>query len=722
MARRKQTLTQRSFALMEVREDALELDGEELRAKSVQGALNMRALVTGAMEARPGLVFDGFVGSERAYEVEPVPGVRFMLYVKNTSLELIPEDTGTYANITSGIPWSDADTVWVEPFRKRVVVGSDAGIVLLTYDADATTWSLSDWEFGGAAGGELAQPYWAYEPEITITPSALTGSSITVTASADVFTDDHIGLRIRYHNREMEITARASGTSITCDVVNNLPPSFDVVVTDASEYRVGEIVVGADTDFQGLIVGIASTTLNIVTLEYFEGPDVGEDLAGPAGSAEVSSVTAASSPYGSTIWDEPVMSDVRGYPQAACAAAGRFFLFDFPLVPDLICASSSRDIADFQAGAEDDDAIQRQIGENAPRVRHGVSAADLIFLTDGGCYFLRTRDGTPITPNNFNAIKFDSRGANAVKPVKVDDAVAFVEAGGQTISAAIIDGNIYLNWSVRRLTDFHYQLVNNPVVLCGPPDNSDMPEKYLLVVNGDGTIAAASWIGLFRDAAVGFAPWTTEGNFLDAFSAFNKYYAIVERENDGADVRSLERFDLAAKVDCALFYDESENIQDLLKPHTGSPPDEINLEGHTVHIVDTTDSDYYGTFTVDGTGALQDPPDSLAGLQIGHHFTSKVEPWPAENIDSRRAGMITPRTVRVGVSVQNTDMFKITANNNSRTFSGWSFGDDLSAPLAPKTKKFSMLVQGRRDHPAISFEKHIPGKFRVLAITQEVQV
>ena len=57
MARQKQTVMQRAFTFMELREDFLERDDVDIRAQSLKGALNMKVLQTGAAEARPGTHF-----------------------------------------------------------------------------------------------------------------------------------------------------------------------------------------------------------------------------------------------------------------------------------------------------------------------------------------------------------------------------------------------------------------------------------------------------------------------------------------------------------------------------------------------------------------------------------------------------------------------------------------------------------------------------------------
>lgn len=723
MARVKRTITQRDFSRMEVREDFLEGDDLELRAQSLMSAQNMRALASRGAEVRPGTFYSRTLSTARdVVEIRPASGLTYGLLVNDTSLEILDVSEKVVATL-SPVPWADASTVWVEGFRSKTVIGGAWGLYVLTYDAGS--WSLAPFAFEPSAGGELAQPYWAFEQEITVQPSALTGT-ITLTASSGIWTEDHVGLRIRYGQREIAITERVSSTVLRGNVVSKLPPSFDITVSDASEYRIGEAVLGADTGYAGVIVGIAGNVLKVVTVSFFEGPDNGEVLAGPSAAATVASSVQVT-PYPSVIWDEPLMSAVRGWPRSASAVSGRLVLLDFEAVPDVVALSSVRGITDFAVGLEDDDAIVRQIGDNAPRWLHAVNAGDLLLFAEEGCYLVPTRDNGLMTPATFNAVKFDDRGAAPVRPVRVDDGVVFLESSRQSVAAALLDGNVYLKWSVRSLTTLHHHLIRSPVKLCGPALNSDQPEKYVFVVNGDGTLAAVSWeerIGA-EVGRIGFAPWVTDGSFVSVSPLFGEYYAIVDRNGQ----RLLERFDEAAVLDSAVLTEAPSALVALDANGT-----DLDVNGDTLTVFEPlvphlanktvaigTTQWHLDGFQVDGTGTVIDEPELAGPRQIGLRFTSRVKPWPVEVIDSARAGMLKARVIRVSISVQATAGFTARMNGHSQSVGGYAFGDDLSAPPPLKTQVYRFSVFGSRHHPDIEFIKENPGAFRVLAITQEVQ-
>jgi hypothetical protein len=653
-------------------------------------------------------------------ELRPASGEVFGLIVNDTSLQII-DNAANLIQTISGVAWSDASTVWVEPFREQTVIGCPEGLFVLAYDG---TWTLAAFVFAEAAGTEVAQPYWSFRGDTQIRPSGLTGS-VTVTATQPVFSAGYVGLRVRYNFREILITGYTSPTLVTGTVISSLPPSFNLVVQSGSSFRVGDAIIGADTDYQGVVVGITGNTITVTTTSFFDGPDVDEIVTGPSGGSKVVSKVQLS-PEPSPIWDEPLFSPVRGYPRAGASAAGRLWLIDHPFIPDLVCASSVRGITDFEAGAEDDDAIVRQIGDNAPRLLHIVNAGDLLLFSDRGCYFVTIRDGSLITPTTFNAIRFDDRSANAVRPVRVQDAVVFIQSSGEEVAAASLSGDFYSKWGVRTISTYHAHLVKSPVKLCGPSLFSPEPEKYMFVINGDGTVAAMSWFADFDAENVGFLPWETAGDYVSFSPCFGGYWAIVDRDIDGTTARFLEKMDQTALVDCATAITQSAVL-------TVNGAD-LDVNGGTLTVTALAALPFAGAtvrcysggwdlgdFAVAGDGTIAGSEDFPDDAFAGFNFQTRVLMWPQEWIESERAGLLKARVVQGSVSVQSTGLFQIRANRNTRTRGGYAFGDDLSEAPPLRTEVVRFPVTGVRDHPEIEVIKPGPTQFSVLAITQEVR-
>lgn len=727
MARLKDTIWQRDFSLLEVREDLLEADDTDLRKRSLQSALNCRATATRVLTQRPGSFHLRNLQFDSVIDVEPADGVKFGMVVRDADILMLNETGGTVETIST-VPWVKSDDLWVLPLRKEVLIGDpESGLYSLKYNGGS--WSIGDFAFDQAPGGELAQPYWVFNPGSTIRPSARTGN-ISITADQNVFTAAHVGTRIRYGQREIAITSVTTPQLANGTVISKLPPSFNIKVSSSIQYRVGETVVGSDTNFQGLIISVneAAKTINVVTTNFFDGPDVGEDLSSESYTSMIVSRTEIS-PLKSTIWDEQMMSAVHGWPRSATSRGERLFFADFPAIPSMIAVSSARSIRDWKTGSDDDDAITREIGSNAPQFRHVIDNGDVLLLADKGCYYLNARDGSTLTPNNFNPVRFDKRGVSRTPPVLVDDAVVFIEANEKTVSAALLSGNVNLKWTVRSLTLMHNHLIQDPVMICGPNLEASDTEKYLFIVNANGTLAAASWSDTFGERDVGVAPWTTDGSYVGIFPVFGGYWCAVDRETSNGMERMLEQFSDDAWMDSAIVSGDGSEAQVLTiggAPITVQGEEIVISEPGATHLPGKTVSymfgdAYAGDWPVSSDGTMADEPDLDGPRQIGLHFECRAKLWPVEVMQSPRLGLIKARVYKLVASMQNTVSWMAICNGKSRVLGGYSVGDNLALPPARRTKVYKVPVFGAKDHPDLEIVKHQPGPWWVLAAGQEVQ-
>jgi hypothetical protein len=728
----KATRTQRDFSFGVTIPELLEGDDLEMRGQSVRDALNVRATAGRTARARMGTtwVFSLEDGVKDIVEVDTSDGQTFAVVVGPTSLKVLNQSYIVVSTETS-VPWSASDTVWTAPFGDVLMIGFQNGLYALDYDGG--DWTFGEVQFDETPGTSRAQPYWAYNPGITITPSDYTGD-IIVTSSAAVFNVNYVGTRIRYAEEEILVTTYLSPTQIRGTVVGELPPTYDLTLPDVSGFYVGHVVVSDERGWQGIITAVDTGTkvITCVTLEEFRGPTTSETISSPKSSQSPSVVTKAAAPAGTDVWDEQLMSAVRGYARSGASVNGRLALCDFPEVPDLIAISSARSFTDFEVGLDDDDAIVRQAGNNSPRFRHVVPALDLILLSDRGCYYVKTRDGELLTPSNFQAIQFDQRSANAVRPELVDSAVIFVEPAGQGVSACVLEGNVYLSWRVIEVSRFSSHLFSSPTDLCGPVQSTQIPEKYLLVTNDDGSIVAMSWSSEFGSERAGFFPWGTTGDFVKAMPLFDAYHVIARRTVNGADAYYLERFDVGAVMDCSVTTSADINGSNLattagveVTDSSGDPilarsPSAAHLAGATVGLWEA--DTYHGSTTLSSTGAWTSPPSVSGEYQIGLPFRASLSPWPVEIIDSPRLGMLKARVIQVSASVLNTVSFSCLRNSTTTKIPAYRPEDDAGAAPPRKTDVFKFSVYGNRAHPEIEFFSDEPGPFEIAAITQEVQV
>lgn len=726
----KQVIQQRDFSALQIHENFLEADDIEVRARSLRGALNATVNSARSVTGRPGTVYSqNLSGAKVQFEVISSDGSRFLVVMADDHCWVIEEDESL--NLDTGtVNWTDADAVWFAPAGNVVFMGDDTN-GLWTLEYDGSTWAFGSFTFSDGAAGSLLQPYWNFLAGSSITPSGRTGS-ITVTADAAVFDADHVGTRIRYSGKEITVTAFTDSQTVTGTVVSQLPPSFEITVGDTSEVNVDDVVIGQTTQWNGIVTEVVSgtvfkaiTTAGDTGTEY-DGPDAGEDLSFPNTTQTIATSGVSSiSPEPTKVWDEQMFSDVRGYPRAGAYVGGRLALSNIPEIPNGIVVSSARAATDFRSGVDDDDAIIRTVGPSSSRFLHIIESQDILMLSSDGIYVIRLQEGLALTPTSFKPILVDKTvGASSATPVAVQDGVVFVEQNQRNISALLLDGNIYLKWSVRPISLLASETLQSitglGVVL------SDAYSDPNRVFATDGTdMVVGHWFGRFGEQIVGFAPWDTEGSIKSVVGFNGSPWALIERTVGGSGVVMLERFSEAATMDCTK---------------TGNPNTagvSTYLDGQTLGIMQNRR--YAGSGLATG-GTIDGFPDLDGDCEIGIPFVAEFALWPAEVIESPRVGLVAVRCFRLIVSARHDCAFQVRCNSHTRTVGGYRFGDDLSGVPTPDWPSFggdystggyddtgladSMFrvpVTGRREHNDMAIIQHIPGRVTIMYANQEVR-
>lgn len=730
----KHTITQRDFSLGCVVPELIEGDDTEIRQKSLIGGKNVRVTRGRTLRQRPGLEYKMEVTSDQHFNDMRVHNgsseERYIVVVENNGVTILNSSYGTETSFT-GAPWATTpENVWTAQFGNTMVFG---GFEFYGLTFEEGSWSFGALDFADNAESEKALPFWAYERGVTLTPSDYTGT-ITVTASSAIFSTDWVGKRLRYAGRAMEVTAYTSATQLQCEVTTELPPTFLITFptsNDLSGFAVGQAVTADTTDWSGIVaeidsannrfyaVTLSNTALadTSTTTSSYGGPTTDDTIVGPNSAASPNAVARQSTPKGIQIWDEQLWSDDRGWPQSGTEVNGRLALCNFPGIPNLVCISSSRGFNDFEAGVDDDDAILRTAGNRNPRFRHIVTATDLILLANNSAYYVKTRDGELLTPSNFQAIEFSDVGSSEVKPISVEGGVVFVDNSRDALSAAVLSGNVYLNWTTVDLTRFHSHLINAPVKISSPADSADLAERYLFVVNDTadsgkwrasfnddpaGRLAAMSWYTSFGEERVGFVPWETEGNFVDAVPLLGKQHFVITRGSK----RTLEVINPDYYMDGAI---------DVSGVFTSGGQLDHLPEG-SVTAWDGYESE---TLTNDSSGNTSSEPTKTG--HIGLPFDVSAKPWPQEAVQSPRHGMLKARVIRASVGVMDTITFKFVRNSTTSTAPARRPQDSATAAPPLKTDVYRFNVFGNRVKPDMEVLLDEPNPLEITSITQEVQ-
>lgn len=176
---------------------------------------------TGGVRRRPGLRYlDTLSGKTRLVAFEFNTEQVYLLAFSDLEIHVYRDDAHV-ATVTT--PWSEAqlDQInWVQSADTLLIVHPDVSPRKLTRTSDSS-WTLAEWSFI-EADDRIYQPHFKFaDDDVTLTPSATSGS-ITLTASADVFDADHVGVRLRLVNKEVEITGYTSATEAQADVKETL--------------------------------------------------------------------------------------------------------------------------------------------------------------------------------------------------------------------------------------------------------------------------------------------------------------------------------------------------------------------------------------------------------------------------------------------------------------------------------------------------------------------
>lgn len=696
---------------------------------------NLRILKDGALSRRPGSVFVEHPADECVlFDYVTSDGEDWVVALSNGMLESFRLTDGFKTGELTGAPWATADlaTLVATLDNDKIYLTSESfWPQVLQYTGSA--WSTTDYAFAAGPGNSLLQPYYKFEDvkDITMSVSAYTGTGVTVTASDDFFTADHVGQRIRYGFRELQITAVATPTSATADVIDQLPDAFDVTVQDVTGFRVGEVVLGADSgcEAQILSITVGTNTFRCVVTNGFEGFTVGspgEEIDGPNHTSKCTANVAVSTPPASLIWDEQFISTTRGFPRSCAMVQRRLCFADFPQKKDAIAFSAVNDVTDFdvEEGNSNSAILEFIKGERQVRVLYAVEAESVIVLGSDRIWWI---DGV-LTPDTISFKKIEQTGAAQVAPVVYGDTIVFVEQGQKKVMGVVPTGELRRPWRIDNLSrDYDQDLLGTVINLTQTSGNPQNPERYVFAVNSSGDISVLhTEITEERVRLYGWLPWTTQGAWKSLVSVKGTTYAALTRTISAADTWMIERFDYDRLIDSSPFSVDATTLLtivtwdgDTLVDWTGDPfvtgfESLLHLAGETVAAIDGNRD--LGDFTVEADGTIADA--SLAGVayDAGLTFEPLGEFHVVRPDDSRRKG-----TRRIGVKKFALDFYETvggTLHNDELPRQSW---DSIDNDPTPFTGIFWARVLGVSfDGPSVVFSQPRPGSLTIRAAMAEV--
>lgn len=668
MARRKTLQT--NFSAGELAPElAMRQDTEQYRngAKSLR---NMRCLIGGGAKRRPGTRWlDELTQDSLPVEFIVNQTTMYILCFSSGRVDAFQPD-GNAAGSVTGCPWTGSiwsQMDWVQSGNTIFLVHPNMKVQKLVRTG-AATWSRTDFTFFAGAGGRTEQPYYKVADALmTLAPSALTGS-ITLQTSASLFVSAHVGQKIRYIGREITITAVTDGDTATGTVVELLPPTQTCTVTSSANFAVGEVVLGDTSAAKGEVTGIPDAThLTVVIIQKLT-PFIVENIIGPNGVTAISAVAAAT-PAAVVDWDEQLFGFVYGFPGVVKLHRNRLLFAAHPYVPNALLTSRLGNLYSFNIdNASDADAIFETIGDaGASEITQLYSAEQLLIATDHGLYYVPESQANPFRPTSIAFFPFGSSWpiSSSAKMRSFDDGVLMVS--GSLVIMARPTGNLTQSWAADEVSLHASHIITTPTRVAAVNNFGGGPERYAMLVNSNGTMAAMQVVTAQKIRNV--TPWETTGEVRGVACLQGSVYVTTRRTVRGATRYFLELFDQSLTLD-------------LVRTLASLSDTPSWFGATTVNVV-------VGNYSL-GTYPLTIDNVPAGPYNVGLFYETRVEPLPPaiEDNEGPRAGEYM-RITDCFVSVLTTARFA----QNGYALSAYQVTDDLGGapPLRTGPIRFQFL-------------------------------
>jgi hypothetical protein len=546
------------------------------------------------------------------FELSGIDGSGFTTYTSGGTCGKIVEVTTTYS-VTEIFELNHAQSADV-----LYLAHKDHAPAKLTRTT-ATSFTISDIDF-------IDGP-WLDENVTTTTlyASAATGS-VTVTASADLFSSDDVGRYIRFREiLEIEHDEWAASTSYVSNatvrfnghVYKNATGSTQTSGNTAPVHLSGTETYGS-IDWEYLHDEHGHVRITAFTDAQNVTATVHEDQHGNSRLPD----SAVGSGNANTRWSLGAFDGDQKFPRAVAFYEERLYFAGTVGQPQTIFGSVSADFENHTPGTNDDDAVNITIASDQVNViKHLLPARFLQILTSSAEFTLSGGTGTtPVTPTNVNVLRETTFGSSNIRPLRAGNSTILIQKGTEKVKEITFD------LDTDGLLGIDLTVLADHITSGGLVDMiwQQEPELVIWFVSTGGNL-----IGLTYDRANGTVGWhehplggtaTVESITAIPSGAEDQVYLSVKRTINSATVRHIVflktlTFDTIAD---AFFVDSG-------LTYSGSSTDTItglnHLEGETVQIL--ADGSTHADKTVSGGSITLDR--NATKVHIGYNYTSLVK-------------------------------------------------------------------------------------------------
>jgi len=675
-----------TLELGELSRDFLMNQSEEgVLERACQTALNVILKAGGGAKRRPGGDFKfstdvqprrfRFRGRGFVEELVFTNGVLFVHDEDGVLLQTIGSQAWVTADLDNLRFGANANKVFVTSALNTLPVQE------LTRAADGT-WSVAAYQFSVGVNGKRSQPFYDKFDEIdtVMTVGAYSGTGVTLQFNQDVLVAGHVGLRFRYMAaNEMVITAVTDAQNATVDIVDTLYPTLDLPVASSANYKVGEVVEGDVSNVRGVIVEVPTgTSVRVILLEGYErfqysatAEDNDKLITREAGEALTAAPVLVTTPFFTSIYDEQLISAVRGYPGSLAVHKNRLILSAFAEATDVVCGSANGNFYDFAVGAEDENAFNEELGADPnSEIRHVASKDQLVIMTDRGCHFVPESPQSPLTPANIAFYEITPDGCSLVEPFSTPEGIVFIDNDAGRLMVLAQAGSLSQpSWDVAELSEAAYHMLTGPKRLVVANGLDGRTERYAMVLNDDGTVACM----IYRRGSdkVGFSRWTHgEGAFSDITVSEDRVFMTSKIDRVFSDIETSSIWLTSEMKFSSLVDDEAPYVSAASDTTIRNTLSDVVKDGAVIGS---------GDVVLEGGNWVVEDLSAAAGQSRGFDFDVDVTPAPQTSM----TGSGRVRIPKTWVDVLDTGIIQI---GNSE-YLPWGPDDPLDDPGKTRTQR-----------------------------------
>lgn len=588
--------------------------------------------------------------------------------------------------------------------------------------------------------------------DITITPSATTGTITLSAVGGDVFVPEMVGSVFQISYLRSDISTRinisANGTSPTLRIVGGWRFrtsgiwNADVIVERSYDGATWETVrmveSSSDSNYDTTGDEPRDALYRLTVANWVSGsatPRAILELEDPYGRGYVQ-ITVVTLPdtatatvltpkglFGDTAtryWAEGAWSEYRGYPRAISLFEQRLCLAGTTHKPQTVWGSGTGDYENFMVGTSDTDPFAYTIGaQERNAIQWMVAQKALLIGTTSSEWSMQGSNDGALTATNVVVRRQSNYGSKAIPGRLVNECVLFTQRQGRRVREMTYsferDGYVAPD-----LTLLAEHITEGGIVQTAYQQQT---QSVLWAVTEAGVLIGMSYE---RDqSVVGWHRHTTIGTFESVACIYgdnsDEVWVIVSRLVDGENRRYIERLNPVQWTELEdAFYVDSGLTYDGAPDTTFSGAE--HLRGLEVVVLADGATRPNVTIAMDGTFELEEP---ASVVHVGLPYTTVIQPMrldvdPLAGVSQGNVKQVRELVVRLHrslglwYSIEGKAYVPVTFRNT---------GDDMDAPPPLFTGEKVIEVEGDFDFDSeFALAQFQPLPLTVLAIIVKYQI